>query len=492
MRRGKLRNALWIGGVLFCSIFGTHCSQDPNADLARLPNPIRHQLDIPVADDGRGGLIAVDLDQDKTMDIIVTRPGRVVAYDVLGRRLWGRDVDIHLTTQAENNGLPGWHAPGIQAADIDADGTVEVVLLAQDNSLTVLNGHTGDEKWSVRVTPPGNAQRWEHVVVANFRGKGDRDILLQATNARGYRMGHYLCAFASEDLMREKNRAKPLWSLDNFVANAHNGARIADLDLDGRDEVLGGMIISPHGKILFALPLEGHIDAIFAADVRPDLKGLEVVALEEGGGRKLLPNGNRLFRLANKVINRLWPDGNHIFLFNHKGLIWQAHHKHREPQNMAVGEFDPDREGLEIWCRSRYQTNQKPFVMDSHGHLISEYRMDKVAPAQWTDKGVEEISPIHWNGDSRQLAAAKERHKSGAIGIFDPMSGKFIKRMEEKADRIYVVDVLGDWREEIVVLSGNELHIYRNMVPNPEAAKDRLWENPAYRRAKMTWNYYNP
>jgi len=64
-------------------------------------------------------------------------------------------------------------------------------------------------------------------MVADFRGTdGDRDILLQATNSQGYRMGRFLAAYAYEDLLKGR---EPLWTRDDFVSCAHNSARLADL-----------------------------------------------------------------------------------------------------------------------------------------------------------------------------------------------------------------------------------------------------------------------
>jgi len=51
---------------------------------------------------------------------------------------------------------------------------------------------------------------------------------------------------------------------------------------------------------------------------------------------------------------------------------------------------------------------------------------------------------------------------------------------------------LRDWREELIVLAGNELHIYQNTAPNPNPNRPRLWTNPVYRRTKAVWNYYSP
>jgi hypothetical protein len=201
--------------------------------------------------------------------------------------------------------------------------------------------------------------------------------------------------------------------------------------------------------------------------VRPDLPGLEVVALEENGPQR-------------------------VFLYNHEGLIWQAHNEHQEPQNAAVGDFDPDRPGLEIWARSRYDEDQRPWMFDAYGKLIADYKMADVAPKGWTVSGVEEISTVDWTGRPKQLAAAKERHEAGDVAVFDPLSGAFLLRLEEEADRLYVADVTGDWREEIIVLNGDELRIYENPAPNPAPGRPSLWEQDHYRRSKLTWNYYNP
>jgi hypothetical protein len=279
-------------------------------------------------------------------------------------------------------------------------------------------------------------------------------------------MGRYLAAYSIEDLMGKEN-FEPLWARDDFIPCAHNGARVADLNKDGKDEVLGGTIIGPDGKILMKIRPKGHIDAIYVADVRPDIPGLEVVALEEGRE-------------------------NRIFLYNHERLIWKAHHKHWEPQNAAIGDFIPESPGLEIWCRSRFEEHQKPFIFDSSGNFISGYEMDSVAPAGWTIEGVEVIFTVDWTGKPKQLAAAKERHRSADVAIFDPISGEFLYRFNEKAGFLYVADVSGDWREELIVLNGNELRIYENEDLNPSSNHPRLWTQDHYRRSKMTWNYYSP
>jgi hypothetical protein len=373
---------------------------------------------------------------------------------------------------SEREGLPGLHGPGIQVADIDADGRSEILYLTTNGALCVVSGRSGQLEWESAPPVPKGAQRWEHLVVADFRGEGDRDLLLQATNARGYRVGRFLAAYRLQDLRR--GRFQPLWVREDFEACAHTGALVADLDGDGREEVLGEMLLAPSGELLHTIDFGGkaHADYVRAADVRPDRPGMEVVLLEEE-----LRNRERV--------------GSAV-LANKHSVLWQSDHENQEPQNAAVGEFCPVTPGLEIWCRSRHNTDQIPFVLDAGGRLIASWEMKDVAPADWTDRGVEVIWTIDWTGKSRQLCAAKERHRSGDVAIFDPMTGDFLHRFIEQADRLYVADVSGDWREEIVVLNGNELRVYHNDTANPRPDRPRLWSRRDYRRKKMTWNYYIP
>ncbi|MBN2475568.1 MAG: VCBS repeat-containing protein [Pirellulales bacterium] len=425
-------------------------------------NPLVIALDIPAPQDSAGGIVVADVNDDGQPDFLVTVPGHLAVYDNSGRKLWIEKTDISVAGQSESQGLPGHHGPGVAAGDVDADGHCEVLFMTKDGVLHVVHGASGkSERLTKQLTPRG-AGRWEIAMIADLRGTGgDRDILLQATNERDYRTGKFLMAFAYE------NSAEPLWSTDQFVSCAHNGARLADLDGDGRDEVLGRTILSPDGKLLAkAVDSPSHIDSLFVADVKPDLPGLEVVLLEEGA--------------------------NHVQVVGLKGPIWREHFRRQEPQNAAVGRFKPGSDEIFVWCRSRYNEHQKPFVFDSSGAMVFAYAMDDVAPEGWTASGVEVIHTIDWTGRPEQLACAKERHTEGDVCLFEPLTGKFVARFPHEADRLYVADVTGDWREEILVLEGNKLYVHENPDPNPRPDLPRLWTNRNYRRLKQCHNYYSP
>ncbi len=430
--------------------------------------PFTVKLDIPGAagtDDSAGGIIVADVDNSGTMDYLVTRPGHLAVYGNNGKKLWILKTDIVVGGSSERVGLPGHCGPGVAAGDVDADGKCEVVFLTKDSVLHVVDGKTGRQQATAKPPVPKGAQRWELAMIACFRGKGDdADILLQATNKDGYRTGKYLAAYSMKALLAGKD---PLWTTDKFVSCAHNGARLADLNGDGRDEILGATIYSPDGKLITrAIPDRYHMDSVFVADVRPDKKGLEVVMLEEGA--------------------------NQIQVVGLAGPIWRSHFKKQEPQNAAVGRFKAGSDEIFIWCRSRYNEHQKPFVFNSSGKKIFDYKMDDLAPKGWTASGVELIYTIDWTGKTTQLACATERHTSGDVCIYEPLTGKFVERFKEKADRLHVADVTGDWREEIIVLNGSELHVYANADPNPRPKHKRLWADRNYRRLKQCYNYYSP
>ena len=423
-------------------------------------------LDIPAPQDSAGGIIVADVNDDDAMDFLVTVPGHLAVYDNSGKKLWIKKTDIGVAGQSESQGLPGHNGPGVAAGDIDGDGKTEVIYLTKhDSTIHIVEGKTGKEKHSASPPVPDGAERWEIAYIADFRGlKADRDLLLQATNKDGYRMGKYLAAYSFENLIANK---LPLWITDKFVSCAHNGARLADLNGDQRDEVLGATIFSPDGKLLTkAKPFRGHMDSVFVADVQPENPGLEVILLEEGS--------------------------NFVQVLGIDGPIWRNDFKGQEPQNAAIGKFKSGSDEIFIWCRSRYNEHQKPFVFNSQGKVVFDYQMDDVAPKDWTERELEIIHTIEWTGKQKQLACATERHRSGDVCLFEPLTGTFVERFSEQADRLYVADVYGDWREEIIVLNGNELHVYENQSENPRPNRDRLWSNRNYRRLKQCHNYYSP
>ena len=440
-------------------------------------NTLNIPLELPAEVTGAGGLVAANITGSDQREIIISQPGYITAYDLTNGKLWSKTADIRLTDNANGKGLPGQSAPGFQVGDIDSDGDIEILYVTEGNQLEVLSGASGEQKY--RVSLPGTESAfgvWEQAIVANFSGEGDLDLLLQAsqvTDKDDFFHDNIQAAFQIEDLLSLEENAQPLWRENNFVSLGHGAAKVVDLDGDGKDEVVGAMVLGPDGRVRYRTGIKNtaypHLDSIAIGDIRPDRPGLEVVVPEENGKER-------------------------VFLFNAEKTIWVSPHRRQTPDNdgdkVVIGDFDPDRPGLEMWFRGDHSVHFS--VLDASGDVITDYAFSDRKPENWTDSGFSMINRIRWSGDDKDYIAAKERHEAGDIGVFDAITGELIVQMPAQTRRLYVVDILGDWREEMVVLENNEIKIFENTRPNPNPDKPRLWEQAHYRQQKMTWDYYSP
>jgi len=434
---------------------------------------------------GEGGFIVADVDSDGDRDIIVTQPGRILAYDVSGLKLWQVDDNIHIppTSGAEVYGQPGHNGPGVFASDVDNDGTLEVLYVDFDNNLLAINGKTGLIESTIILPPVASYNNtWSTALIANFRGQGNIDILLGADiNIRNatnpYLRTTKISAYTYSELVNQGTNARALWTFNDYISQSHGQPLVADLDLDGRDEVVGGNIISHDGVELYRIDIGNsaapHIDNIVVADVDQGRPGLEVVAPRER------PYTN-----------------SYIYLYNKQGLIWKKQRIGTEPDKLQVGDYDPSIPGLEIWSRGAESNDMQ--VWDKNGNVLANYDFDSTVNASWwADSGLETYSRCRWTGGDKEYMAVRERHDGGVdgardVGIIDPLTANFIISWDnESAESQMCVDIKGDWREEMIVLRKDRLVIYQNNDVNPNPNHPSLWTDPYYVKSHQMYNYYN-
>jgi len=476
----------------------------PRFAWSDFPQYSNNPFSFPVAEpiDGWGSnILVVDLNGDGLLDFSFLSPTKLYAYDHYGSKLW----DAFVNNQGHNHGTK--HG----AADIDGDGNVEIVVIINANQVAIYNGPDGALENTIDVSV-GTNQVLAHVAVVNFRGEGDRDSLIQTMDQSAEGPHYYINRTLIA--MRMDTRSE-MWRVeqDNDTGNGyyegywgmgHGSFQCADVDEDGKDEVVGGNMIDDDGTVInlgypawwVDLHYSGymdHFDAISIGDFRPDLPGLEWILTEEDGSGQSEYN---------------------TVLMSRNGVIWSretslfTQELEREPQNVAVGNFDPGRSFIEIWNRSRFggDVSQHPWIFDINGNQFSDYDMLSTLPAGFNThpdygnrEGVEVIWTIDWAGTKKEYIAAKARHVDGNVGVFDAVTGQEIwstvdVNPQVRASAIYVADIAGDGREEIVLYDENDgrIKVYWNPEPNTNQPKPNKWDAPLYRRLKQNWNYYSP
>ncbi len=202
--------------------------------------------------DNRGSLFACELDGDGQIDFLVTSPGAIGAYSHNGELLWLKHDDIRLSRSANGgSGYPGSQAPGAIYGDQDGDGAPDVAYLTNQGKLIIRRGSTGKLQRSFEF--PGG----QGLAIANLRGKGDQDAIIQY----------------SQSELRAINlvTGKTLWHTKDWFGIEHSLVRTADVDGDGRDEVLGPILLDAKGHRLGSWDLK--------RDRRTHLRSLDSLAI---------------------------------------------------------------------------------------------------------------------------------------------------------------------------------------------------------------------
>lgn len=251
----------------------------------------------------------------------------------------------------------------------------------------------------------------------------------------------------------EDNRG---WDSPWFGQGYHNYA-IADVDLDGRDEIVyGSMVIDDNGKGLHTTGL-GHGDSQHCADLNPYMKGLEQFACNEDN-----PNNNYRDATTGKIYFRSAPGS--------------------DDGRCMAGNFTNSYLGAQAFSQ--------------HSGVISCVTNQEMSAL--TKLGLSTVFRIYWDGDlcSETLQTSGGVYKYGSSAALFDYNGKASEVggcNGSKDTPCLQGDILGDWREEILVRSADntELRIYTTVTPTAYPIYT-LWHDHQYRNA-MVWqpNGYN-
>src|SRR5690606_30982879 len=222
-----------------------------------------------------------------------------------------------------------------------------------------------------------------------------------------------------------------------LVGPGTHGLITADVDQDGKDElVLGATALDDDGTVLWATGL-GHPDPCFVADIDPDRPGLEVFfgiepRRSEGG-----------ISLADARTGE---------------MIWQYNGPTRHVHSKGmVGDVDPNYPGMEVYGGE--QDGSQYWLYSADGKRLP-------------DPGFNTLSPfaVWWDDDPlKELVIRRNLMKYPDHQI-----------MELEGRVLMIADLLGDWREEIVTSLPGELRIYISAQPS-ERRRVWLMEDRQYR-----------
>ncbi len=478
-----------------------------------------------------------DLNGDGKLDCIIKQPNagldpgttgfspdtyKIEAYLNDGTFLWSKDLGWNM-----NLGI--WWTPYI-VWDFDGDGKAEVALktapfaatreeslsekdgpargfvVKGDEYCSILDGMTGKEITKVNWVERGDQRDWgddegnrvnrNQIGLAYLDGKTASLLVARGTYTRMVVDAYNLVNGKLVKLWRwDGDKDKP-----QIRGQGSHTMVVGDVDGDGRDEIiLGSVALDHNGKTLWNLGL-GHPDVMYMADLIPARPGLEIAYGYEDAERQ-----NGICVVDARTGQIIW------------GHPYKTTHIH--DQGM-IGDFIPSNPGMEFYSAELDGTG-KWLYSASTGELIGEEDLGGLSPrAVWWDATVTKsylpgryfgAAGSRGNGGVGAVGAAARAKAAAAFGntpaprppgggggngytTFSPILKYGTGKIGEYQGRlIATADIMGDWREEIIVTMPGEIRIYTTTIPTTLRRPAPI-QDPLYRKdvALQTMGYFYP
>ncbi|WUV71037.1 rhamnogalacturonan lyase [Streptomyces sp. NBC_01478] len=400
-----------------------------------------------------------------------------------GTRLWRIDLGRNIRS--------GAHYTQFQVYDYDGDGKAEVAMKTADGTvdgtgtvignsaadyrnssgyvlsgpeyLTMFNGQTGKAMGTVDYVPArGTVSSWgdsygnrvDRFLAGTAYLDGSRPSLIMA---RGYYTRTVIAAWDWRDGAFTRR-----WTFDTnsstntgkgYDAQGNHQLAIADVDGDGKDEIVyGSMAVDDNGSGLWTTR-NGHGDALHVGDLDPSRPGLEEFKVDEDSSK---PSSWMADARTGAIIWSTPANGD-----NGRGVS---------------GDIWAGSAGAESWSAS------ESGVRNPKGTVVSTRKPSSTNFLSW------------WDGDPvRELLDATHIDKYGTTADTRLLTASDVhSNNSTKATPTLSGDILGDWREEAVwpTTDNTALRIYSTpyetttrittLLHDTQYRTALAWQNTAY------------
>ncbi|WP_139997156.1 S-layer homology domain-containing protein [Paenibacillus paridis] len=431
----------------------------------------------------------------------------VDAYKMDGTQLWRIDLGKNIRA--------GAHYLDIMVYDLDGDGKAEVTFRTADGTIdgvgtvigdanadyrnasgyiltgpefhTVFEGATGKALASEAYEPErGNVGDWgdtygnrvDRFLAAIAYLDGERPSVIMQ---RGYYTRMVLVAYNWRD-----GKLTKLWTFDSktagnesYAGQGNHQLSVADVDGDGRDEIItGATAIDDNGTGLWNSRL-GHGDAMHLGNLNPNRLGLELFAVQEDTGVKYSSN------VKDARTGR---------------VLWGQLQTGIDTGRGLSADIDPRYEGAEAWSIDGEWNSATGSLFAATGEKISN-RIPSSNFAIWWDGDLSrELLDHEWQGDPSRVGIPKIDkwdYENNQLVPLVKFEGTYSNN-DTKGNPVLQADILGDWREEVVLRTedSSALRIYATtdvtehriptLMHDPVYRLGVAWQNTGYNQPPHT------